>query len=241
MQSRSLAFFFLVILLIASIAVGLWTAQSLENPTAAGEVGQSPLLYILLVLLIAAIGFLLHKVLNGENSRFSFWGFINVAAAAMLISGLAHELTHVLLITHPTQLRVHFGDSNAIFSTCCLLPGENPYEMVAYGIQFLVMIVWLFFNRRTFYNGRFRNLWKSVSEVSQEAKPFRGKSIPKEKNNSKSKKQSRSSSQSEDSLEKEWRQHRTTMVEGLSPNRKRSRRMNEDLEEDISRINRLKV
>ncbi|MBM3281724.1 MAG: hypothetical protein FJY86_00045 [Candidatus Diapherotrites archaeon] len=236
MNHRSLAFTLLVCAMLVSIAFGLFVAQSAERPSPTGEVSQSPYIYLIFTILLFTMGFLLSKVLAGENSKFSFAAFLNVCFAALLISGLAHEFVHILLINHPVQMRFHFGDSNAIFSTCCLSPGEAPYEEVAYAIQFMVLILWIFFSRHTFYNGRFRELWKYNFTKNDSkfipAKNTKKKNIPAKK----------TSEWDEEDLEREWNEHKTAMENNLSRKTKPAQRGKQsDLEDDVQKIGRLKV
>lgn len=241
MNPRSVAFTLLVCAVLVAIAFGLFVAQATETPSPTGEVSQSPYIYLIFILLIFTMGFLLTKVLAGESSKFSFATFINVAFAALLISGLAHEFAHIVLINHPVQLRFHFGDSNAIFSTCCLSPGEAPYEGIAYAIQFFVLILWLFFNRHTFYNGRFSELGKS-DWTKKTGKRRVGKSSSTKNifRKSQSKKERSTSEMSEDELEREWNAYKSTMTGQLSGKSKPGKK-DSSLEDEIKKIGRLKV
>lgn len=234
MQHRSVAFTLLVAAILISVTLGIYVATAAYTPTSTGEVVQSPFIYAVFLALLLVMGFLFTKVLSGENSRFSYRTFINVALAALLVSGLVHEFVHILLINHPVQLRFHFGDSNAILSTCCLAPGEQPYEGIAYGIQFLALLAWLFFNRHTFYNGRFRELWKKNGDHNSivNKSPF----------NTKTKKDSTRQQDEidEDDLEKEWNAHKTEMENHLS-RKSNSGRKDASIQEDIQNIHRLKA
>ncbi len=235
MRSRSLAFILLTLAMVTAIAFGLFVAQATEKPSPTGEVSQSPYLYLIFTLLIFTMGFLLTKVLSSENSKFSFAAFLNVSFAALLVSGIAHELVHTLLISHPVQMRVHFGDSNAIFSTCCLSPGEAPYEGVAYAIQFMVLILWLFFSRHTFYSGRFRELWKNK---------FSTETTVSSLNNQPTKKKTPKKTEEfdEEELEREWKQHKELMEAHLQrKNTPKPREKESDLEEDMRNLGKLKV
>lgn len=232
MTHRSVALAILIAVMLVAIALGLFVATANETPSSTGEVSQSPFIYLIFIFLIFTIGFLFSKILSGENSKFSFSTFVNVSFAGVLVSGLAHEFVHILLINHPVQLRFHFGDSRAIFSTCCLSPGEIPYEGIAYGIQFLILVAWLFLNRHTFYNGRFRELWKTSSMKNSPLshKPIKG---------TKKKIQS-TNDMDEDDLEKEWRTHKQDMESNLSGKTKPGKR-DANLEDDMSKIGRLKA
>lgn len=235
MNHRSMAFTILVFAMLIAIALGMFIATAIEKPSATGEVSQSPYIYLIFLFLLLTMGFLLSKILSGENSKFSYRTFINVSLAALLISGLAHELVHALLINHPVQLRFHFGDSNAILSTCCLSPGEQPYEAVAYGIQFLVLVAWMVLNRHTFYNGRFRELWKKSSD---DKTPAGKKNVAPPRSTKKN--PPRSNEMDEDDLEKEWRTHKAEMESHLTGKNKSGKR-DTSLEDDMSNLNRLKA
>lgn len=234
MQHRSVAFTLLVAAILVSITLGIYVATAAYTPSSTGEVIQSPYVYALFLALLLVMGSLFTKILSGENSRFSYRTFINVALAGLLFSGLVHEFVHILLINHPVQLRFHFGDSNAILSTCCLAPGEQPYEGIAYGIQFLALFAWLFFNRHTFYSGRFRELWKKSGNGNS---PSRKSTL-----SAKTKKVStiKQDEMDEDDLEKEWNSHKTEMENHLSRKIK-SGKKDSDIEQDIQNIHRLKA
>ncbi|MEK6970437.1 MAG: Yip1 family protein [archaeon] len=142
----------LVFSVILSVGLSYVAAPYWGNPSVDGSVGQSPVLYIVIILSTLLIGAVFHWVLRpSEGSSFNFWLFVCVAFSGLMIGGIIHEFTHVVLISHPTQFRVHFGDSGSILSTCCLNPGEYDYELVAYAIQFLVMIGWIFAFREYFF------------------------------------------------------------------------------------------
>jgi hypothetical protein len=237
MNLRSFAFVLLVVALLTTVAVGLFIATAGDTPSSTGEVSQSPFIYVTFLLLIFLAGFLLTKVLSHENSTFSYFTFVNVSLAGVLMSGLAHEFVHVLLINHPVQLRVHFGDAKAVFSTCCLSPGESPYEGVAYVIQFLVLVVWIALNRHTFYNGRFRELWKNVSGQASAGANERKPNSPAL---NVSKNAARANDMNEDDLEKEWHTHKSEMEDHLS-GKTRPQKKETALEDDVNTINRLKV
>ncbi len=240
MNHRSMAFTLLVAAMVVVIALGLFVATATEAPSPTGEVSQSPIIYLVFLLLILTMGFLLSRILSGENSRFSFFTFVNVSLAGVLVSGLAHEFVHILLINHPVQLRFHFGDSRAVFSTCCLSPGEAPYEGIAYGIQFLVLIAWMFLNRRTFYNGRFRELWKKDYSDSSSRSKKGPKVNANVKNAAKKNTPPKNSEMDEDDLEREWRVNKSQM-EGHLTGKIKPGKKDSDLEDDISKIGRLKA
>lgn len=141
----------LVLSVILSVGVSYVFAPAFMTPSSDGSVGQSPILYIVIILAILVLGGIFHFVFRPtDGSSFNFWLFVCVALSGLMIGGIIHEFTHVVLISHPTQFRVHFGDSSSILSTCCLNPGEYDYELLAYGIQFLVMIGWIFAFREYF-------------------------------------------------------------------------------------------
>lgn len=141
----------LVLSVILSVGASYIFAPVFATPSSDGSVGQSPILYIVITVAILLIGGIFHVVFRPkEGSSFNFWLFICVAFSGLMIGGIIHEFTHVVLISHPTQFRVHFGDSSSILSTCCLNPGEYDYELLAYGIQFLVMMGWILTFREYF-------------------------------------------------------------------------------------------
>jgi hypothetical protein len=221
---------------LAAIAFGLYIASSADHLSPTGEVSQSPYVYVIFTLLIFTMGFLLTKVLAGENSKFSFAAFLNVAFAGLLVSGIAHELVHVLLISHPVQLRVHFGDSKAIFSTCCLSPGEAPFEGIAYAIQFMILILWVFFSRHTFYSGRFRELWKNKFLLENSTHSLKSNAVKKKA----SKKEPEEFD--EEDLEREWKQHKELMEAHLiRKTTPKQRGKEDDLEDDVRNLGKLKV
>ncbi len=235
-----MAFSILLAAIVIAIALGLFVATANDTPSSSGEVSQSPFVYLIFLLLIFTMGFLLSRVLTGDNSKFSFFTFINVSLAGVLVSGLAHEFVHILLINHPVQLRFHFGDARAIFSTCCLSPGEVPYEGIAYGIQFLILVAWMFLNRHTFYNGQFRGLWKKDYPDSSSRSKKGAKIIGDEKNVSKKNVQPKNNEMDEDGLEREWRANKSQM-EGHLVGKTKPGKKDSDLEDDISKIGRLKA
>lgn len=153
-DDSDMASFRLLIILVGvsiliSVMVGMWISTSSPSVVGDGRLTQGPLTYVLLVVFLLVIGFVFSRMYNRVSSTnsFSFMAFINVGFAAIVIGGIIHEIVHMILLRHPTQFQVHFGDPVAIFSTCCLAPGELPQEEIAYGIQLLVMILWFFFNR----------------------------------------------------------------------------------------------
>ncbi len=236
MNHRSIAFSILVAAMVVAITLGLYVATVNDTPSSSGEVSQSPFIYLIFLFLLVTMGFLLSKILSGENSKFSYRTFINVSLAGLLISGLAHEFVHVLLINHPVQLRFHFGDAKAIFSTCCLAPGEQPYEGIAYSVQFLVLVAWMLFNRHTFYNGRFRELWKKSSDEKTSV----GKKNTAPARSTKKNTNTHANELDEDDLEKEWRTHKAEM-EGHLLGKNRSGKRDTGLEDDMNNLNRLKA
>lgn len=118
-----------------------------------GTIKDSPFFYVVLLVAIAFIAlFLKSKSQVEQGGRISVSGFVNVAIAGVAVGGIMHEIVHVLLLNHATQLRLHFGDPYAIFSTCCLLPGELANEEIAYAVQFLVTIGWVIYFELLYYN-----------------------------------------------------------------------------------------
>ncbi len=118
-----------------------------------GTIKDSPFIYVVLLVAIAFIAFFLKSKSEAEQGgKISVPSFVNVAIAGVTLGGIFHEIVHVLLLNHPTQLRLHFGDTNAIFSTCCLLPGELANEEIAYAVQFLVTIAWVIYFENLYYN-----------------------------------------------------------------------------------------
>ncbi len=151
MRAWKSLFLSLVLASIFSVGVSYVLVPSFVVPSTDGSVGQSPLLYIAIVLLILMVGGILHFVFRpSEGKSFHFWLFVCVAFSGLMIGGIIHELVHVVLISHPTQLRFHFGDASSILSTCCLNPGEYDFELLAYGVQFFVTMGWILVFREFF-------------------------------------------------------------------------------------------
>lgn len=146
---------FLSLVFAAVLSVGLTyvLVPSFVAPSPDGSLNQSPILYVFVILGIIVLASLFHFFTNRPDSEksFQFWLFICVAFSGIMIGGVIHEFTHVMLISHPTQFRVHFGDSSAILSTCCLNPGEWDQEILAYLIQFVVTLGWILAFRELFF------------------------------------------------------------------------------------------
>ena len=118
-----------------------------------GTIKDSPFFYVVLLVAIAFIAFFLKSKSQAEQGgKISVPSFVNVAISGVAVGGIIHEIVHILLLSHPTQLRLHFGDPYAIFSTCCLLPGELANEEIAYAVQFLVTIAWVIYFENLYYN-----------------------------------------------------------------------------------------
>ncbi len=148
-------FLSLVLASILSVGFSYVLSPQFTAPSSDGSVSQSPLLYIIITIIILLAGAVFHFFLRpSEGKSFHFWLFICVAFSGLMVGGIIHELVHVVLISHPTQFRVHFGDPSAILSTCCLLPGEYAYEEVAYLLQSLVTAGWILSFRNYFIRGR---------------------------------------------------------------------------------------
>ncbi len=176
MRAWKSLFLSLVLSAILSVGVSYVLAPSFASPSADGSVGQSPILYIVIVLLILIVGGILHVVFRPSKEKsFHFWLFVCVAFSGLMIGGIIHELVHVVLISHPTQLRFHFGDTSSILSTCCLNPGEYDYELLAYGAQFLITMGWILVFREFFMREPARSV------PVKEEKPI---SVPYSKENS---------------------------------------------------------
>ncbi|MEK6821080.1 MAG: hypothetical protein AABY11_01625, partial [archaeon] len=124
---------FLLMLFFVMAAMGVNMLVSPVSNGGDGSLAQSPLVYLFLVLAILAIAayFSFRSSRHPDSPPFNAGLFICVMFSAILLGGIIHELVHVALIQHPTQLRVHFGDAAAVFSTCCLAPGEYAYEEIA--------------------------------------------------------------------------------------------------------------
>jgi hypothetical protein len=201
-----------------------------------GSLNQSPVLYIALLLGVFIIGFLMLTLTKRSDSgaKFNFWLFVCVALSGVLIGGVIHEFAHVILIQHPTQFRVHFGDSSTIFSTCCLGPGEYAYEEIAYAIQFVVSLGWILAFKNNFYAGK-----KTPGKK-------KGKRMRKEKSDG-NEKQDENVESGRDHVDVEWEKAKKSM-EGLlgEKNGKATRRKNPSKKENdftMTRgsLNRLKV
>lgn len=141
-----------------------------------GTIKDSPFFYVVLLVAIAFIAlFLKTKSQVEQGGRISVSGFVNVAISGVAVGGIMHEIVHVLLLSHATQLRLHFGDPYAIFSTCCLLPGELANEEIAYAVQFLVTIGWVIYFELLYYNPNDKATAKKpkVSDESDDEKEKR--------------------------------------------------------------------
>ncbi|MDP2666447.1 MAG: hypothetical protein Q8P05_03035 [Candidatus Diapherotrites archaeon] len=119
-----------------------------------GGLKQTPVLYLALLAIVLVAALILRTTLPHHSGKddlpFALRGFIAVALSGILVGGIGHEIVHLILLRHPTQFRVHFGDPTAILSTCCLLPGELPYEEIAYLIQFIITMAWIWYFRHLF-------------------------------------------------------------------------------------------
>ena len=73
--------------------------------------------------------------------------FTSVLFAALLLGFAAHEVFHILTISEPSKVTIHFGAGAFSATTCCLVGGDSAMEEVAYLLQFAVMIGWVWLNR----------------------------------------------------------------------------------------------
>ena len=87
---------------------------------------------------------------KNEFDEINLQGFVSVMLAALLLGFTAHEIVHVVLISNPSKITIHFGSEEFALTTCCLEKGEMAYEEIAYGIQFLTTIAWIIGNRHVF-------------------------------------------------------------------------------------------
>ncbi len=95
-------------------------------------------------------GFLLLKG-GGIVSGIELQALVSVLFAAILVGFMVHELTHILLISEPSRLTVHFGTGQPLaVTTCCLQADEAANEEIAYASQFIAMAAWLLINRNLF-------------------------------------------------------------------------------------------
>jgi hypothetical protein len=150
LQGIIVVFAFIFILAIGFSLLGYnWFVHT----DSTGNLKDSPFFYVIMLVALAFIVLIL-KVKNEaqEQGRISIPMFINVVISGIAVGGIIHEFVHVLLLQHATQLRLHFGDPTAIFSTCCLLPGELANEEIAYAVQFLITIGWIIYFEKFFYD-----------------------------------------------------------------------------------------
>ncbi|MEK6902647.1 MAG: hypothetical protein AABX02_03625 [archaeon] len=210
MPSIRLLFLSVGICILVSIVLGFWISSSTPSVIGEGNLSQSPLTYLFFVVFLLAIGFIFSRMYNRASSdgRFSFAGFLNVGFAGIVMGGIVHELVHMILLRHPTQFQVHFGDPVAIFSTCCLAAGELPQEEIAYGIQFVVMVLWFYFNRSLI----FHHETPAPEKTESVEKKKRGKSIhAPEQTASKE-----TEPTTEHSIEKEWEKSRSEINDAFA-------------------------
>ncbi len=167
-----LVFGFIFLLAIGFSLLGYnWFTHVDQN----GTIKDSPFFYVVLLVAIAFVAlFLKTKSQAEQGGRISIPGFVNVAVAGVAVGGIMHEIVHVLLLNHPTQLRLHFGDPYAIFSTCCLLPGELANEEIAYAVQFLVTIGWVIYFELMYYDPKDRTSKKAKPIEESEEQTKRG-------------------------------------------------------------------
>jgi hypothetical protein len=223
---------FLVALAAVFLSVGLnyILAPALTAPGSDGSLNQSPVIYIVLLIGVFVIGFLALNYVKKNNSdaQFDFWIFVCVALSGVLIGGVIHEFTHIALLQHPTQFRVHFGDSSAIFSTCCLGFGEYAHEEIAYAIQFFVSLGWILAFRNKFY---IRGKQPSPKKVK--------------KRESKEKESNDDNNGFEGHVDKEWEAARRSideLREGKKPNEdKKTQKKRDALTREWENLDKLKV
>ena len=72
---------------------------------------------------------------------------LNVILASFLVSVFVHELAHILWVAHPVRLCIHFSEFMPSASVCCFSKedvkgGIFSLEMIAFGAQFVVMLLW---------------------------------------------------------------------------------------------------
>lgn len=195
--------------IFVSILLGVWIGSSTPSMMGDGRLNQSPLIYAFLVAFLLIIGYIFSRMYNHITSEgtFSFKGFLNVGFSAMVVGGILHEFVHMLLIRHPTQFQVHFGDPVAIFSTCCLAPGELPLEELAYGVQLIVMILWIYVNRSLIFPPAVQNVEKHEENKKKKIlESIYSHETPQYKSDDRS---------HEDALEKEWHESRRQIHESF--------------------------
>jgi len=78
--------------------------------------------------------------------RVNVVALFSVLLAGIILGALAHELVHVLLIPKATTVTWHIGDPEVVLSTCCLAPGEDALEWLAFLVQFAVLVAWVLLN-----------------------------------------------------------------------------------------------
>lgn len=223
-------------LVVFSVGLGfVLTQQDALAPAADGSVNQSPFLYAILFVGILAMGALFSRVYNAHSpdKRFSFLAFVNVAVAAILIGGVIHELVHIILLQHPAQFRVHFGDVKAVFSTCCLAPGERPYEEIAYAVQFFVGLIWIFMFRSVFFTDKGTDEGKTKGPPQSKKNKMEKKEAPRAPKKIPS---------AEDEIDDEWNAQKRVLDHYLNPKAEHPHhvRAHNQLEGELDKLNRLK-
>ena len=153
---------------ILAIGFSLLGYNWFTHVDSSGNLKDSPFFYVVLLVAIAFIALILNSKRQAEDGIINVTAFLNVAISSVAVGGIVHEIVHVFLLNHPTQLRLHFGDPTAIFSTCCLVAGELANEEIAYAVQFLVTIGWMIYFEKIFYSKTEKNTKKTLATTAHD-------------------------------------------------------------------------
>lgn len=85
-----------------------------------------------------------------ELEEINILALTSVLFAAILLGFLAHELTHIFLISNVSSITLYFGAQENLISVCCLSGTEQAYEELAYAIQAIVTVGWVIINSKVF-------------------------------------------------------------------------------------------
>ncbi len=76
--------------------------------------------------------------------------FFSVVLAGILLGFVAHEFTHIMLLSELTSITIRFGGAGSPVSVCCLAQGQDALESFAYFVQFLVTLLWITMNNMVY-------------------------------------------------------------------------------------------
>lgn len=68
---------------------------------------------------------------------------LNIILAGLLVGWIAHELVHILTMSSVSSITFYFGSKKFISTVCCLQPFEEAFEYIAYTIQAITTVVWV--------------------------------------------------------------------------------------------------